>query len=215
MKRRLILASIALVMALCLTLLQIRNRKKNAAPLTHRAPQIERSAPPPKAQEKTAARRPKPKENLSSARVRNDIENMLPARLSIEDLQSTREGYEAALYLDQIPIREARVYVTQTGAKMALKIIPLLPNPITAHTHQKINGLAAENKAQQDAAAMSACEIFSIGQYQLIWWASEIAGVVPAYSVEAHYRCEGNRKREDWVYRDPDLEKIASLKKRL
>lgn len=220
MRRRFVLGTIALVIAVALTLLDIKNRgPRPLAPQPPRARDTAApfSAPVPIAQAPSLSLQghESSSDDPVAAEIIGQIENSLPARMSAEDVSLNRTGYEARLLIDGLPLEGALLYSERgPNGRLAMSFSPKLPQPISAPPHERRHGPDAEAKAREEAASLRGCEFFSIGEFRLIWF-NDTTNVVPAYAIETHYRCERDRKREDWIYRDPDLSRIATLKKRL
>jgi len=143
------------------------------------------------------------------------LEATLPPRLELVALQSTHNGYVADLAVDGLPLLGARFFVTTLGdTTRQIRIVPNLKNVPRELRHRRALGPDAEERAREAASRLSECEIFSIARAREVWFNTGDAGLFPAYAVEVFYRCDRQTRREDWIYRDPDLERIGTLRKR-
>lgn len=149
----------------------------------------------------------------STVPTESDLERDLPERFEVENIQVTVEGFEAGLLIDGLPLLGARLFVTQDEGGRVRQILPALQKP-PSKQHSRSLDAQVEATAKQEASLLEKCKILSIGKSRQIWFNANDAGVLPAYAIEIYGICSRERKREDWIYRDPDLERIGRVLKR-
>ncbi len=149
-------------------------------------------------------------EHTQTTPTEAELERDLPQRLGVVKIQSTVEGFEAGIEIDGLPLLGARLFVSSGSGGLRHQIIPALQTPPRGE-HSRSFNFEVETKAQKEASLLEKCKIISIGKSRQIWFNANDAGVVPAYAIEVYGICSRERKREDWIYRDPDLERIGRI----
>ena len=217
MKRPLLIGSLLVLVAAVLSILSVRKEEflvseRPAAPEDSEMGSSKAEEPESlSAASDTSV--PLRSEHTDTTPTAADLERDLPKRFAVERIQSTAEGFEAELEIDGLPLLGARLFVSSNDKGIRHQIIPALQKPPSG-THTRSFDAEVESKAQKEASLLEKCKILSIGKSRQIWFNANDAGVLPAYAIEIYGICSRERKREDWIYRDPDLEKIGRVLKR-